>query len=135
MNKDTILLKEKITELSKLFTNLEQKITPTELASLLNEHLPAKVIQEIQSNIENDEYIKNVINNSPFPIAVVDTDDQNIRFWSKTAIELFGHNPKTTEEWYKLAYPDPTYRQEVIERWKPFLEAAKKSIKAINTGE
>ncbi len=84
---------------------------------------------------QNEEKISAVINNSPFPVAVVDVNDQNILFWSKSALQLFGHKPKTTEEWYELAYPDPKYRQEVIERWKPLLEKAQNSKKVVNTGE
>ena len=83
----------------------------------------------------SENKIRSIINNSPFPVAVVDLADENIFFWSKSAIEIFGHNPKTTEEWYDLAYPDPAYRNEVIERWKPFLKEAEKSDQAIYTGE
>lgn len=84
---------------------------------------------------KSEERIKIILDNSPFPVAVVDEKDNNILFWSKSAIQLFGHNPKTTEEWYELAYPNPEYRQDVIERWKPFLETAQNSTKAVNTGE
>ncbi|MCF8298323.1 MAG: PAS domain S-box protein [Saprospiraceae bacterium] len=84
---------------------------------------------------KSEERLKIVLDNSPFPMAVVDEKDQNILYWSKSAIQLFGHNPKTTEEWYELAYPDPEYRNKVIERWKPFLEIAQNSTKAVNTGE
>lgn len=75
-----------------------------------------------------------VFDANPFPIAVVDENDQNIAYWSKSAQELFGHTPKTSDEWYKLAYPDPEYRQDVINRWKPLLETAQKSKVTINTG-
>jgi len=84
---------------------------------------------------ESEEKLRAVFDNSPFPVAVGDENDQNILYWSKSAVQLFGHNPKTSEEWYDLAYPDPEYRQEVIERWKPFLETAQNSTQAINTGE
>lgn len=76
-----------------------------------------------------------VIDYSPFPIAVVDETDQYIEYWSKSAIKLFGHNPKTAQEWYELAYPNPEYRQQAIERWKPFLEKARNTKKSVNTGE
>jgi PAS domain S-box-containing protein len=88
-----------------------------------------------QQLLASEQRLKIALDNNPFPIAVVDEKDQTILFWSKSAIQLFGHDPKTTEEWYKLAYPNPEYRQEVIERWKPFLESAKNTTKAINTGE
>ncbi|MFZ1730392.1 MAG: PAS domain S-box protein [Bacteroidota bacterium] len=82
-----------------------------------------------------EERFRAAIDNSPYPIAVVDESDQSILYWSKNAVKLYGHDPKTMEEWYELAYPDPDYRKAVIERWKPFLETASKSGNAINTGE
>ncbi|MCF7922865.1 MAG: PAS domain S-box protein [Candidatus Marinimicrobia bacterium] len=91
-----------------------------------------------KSNTENfssESKFRTVLDNSPFPVAVVDEKDQNILFWSKSAQKLFGHTPGTTDEWYQLAYPDPEYRQEVIERWKPILEKAQNSNEAVNTGE
>jgi PAS domain-containing protein len=81
-----------------------------------------------------DERLKVIIDNSPFPIAVVDVKDHHIQHWSKSAIQLFGHNPKTSEEWYELAYPNPEYRKEVVERWKSFLQTAQNAEKAVNTG-
>jgi PAS domain S-box-containing protein len=84
---------------------------------------------------ESEEKLRLILDNNPFPTAVVDETDQNILFWSTSAIQLFGHRPKTTEEWYQQAYPDPAYRQEVIERWKPFLVLARQSNEAIDTGE
>jgi PAS domain S-box-containing protein len=76
-----------------------------------------------------------VLDATPFPIALVDVQDNKIDFWSRSAHILFGHTAPTSSEWYGLAYPDPGYRQEVIHRWKPFLDVAKKSGKTINTGE
>ncbi len=92
-----------------------------------------KQLDEEMARSENK--FRTVVDTSPFPITVADKDDQNIFFWSTSAQKLFGHNPKTTEEWYQLAYPDPEYRREVIERWKPFLEKAQDSTAAVNTGE
>ena len=82
---------------------------------------------------ESEERFRIILNKSPFPVAVVDQNDEVIDFWSKSAIEKFGHNPKMVSEWYELAYPDPTYREKVIERWKPFLEKALESGKTVNT--
>jgi diguanylate cyclase (GGDEF)-like protein/PAS domain S-box-containing protein len=72
---------------------------------------------------------------TPFPIAVVDLQDDRIIFWSRSALTLFGHTAPTASEWYQLAYPDSDYRREVIGRWKPFLEIASKSDQPVNTGE
>ncbi|MBN2013171.1 PAS domain S-box protein [candidate division KSB1 bacterium] len=84
---------------------------------------------------KNEEKLRAILDATPFPIALVDVDDNKINFWSRSAFALFGHTAPTANEWYKIAYPDPDYRLEVIERWKPFLEKAKRSPHAVNTGE
>lgn len=78
---------------------------------------------------------KAILDTSPFPVAVVDINDDHIFYWSQSAIDLFGHTADTAHEWYKLAYPDPGYRSEVISRWKPFLEEARETKRPVNTGE
>ncbi len=89
-----------------------------------------------QEKLEESEYrIRSILNNSPFPVAVVDKDNESILFWSKSAIDLFEHKPKTAKEWYELAYPDSKYRSEVVDRWKHFLEKAKETGEPLNTGE
>ena len=65
----------------------------------------------------------------------MDTEDDRILYWSRSAHKLFGHTAPTASEWYQIAYPDLNYRQDVIERWKPFLEKSRKSRAAVNTGE
>ncbi len=84
---------------------------------------------------ESEDTLRTILNLNPFPIAVVDTDDNNIVIWSQSAKEMFGHNPLTYMEWYDMAYPDPEYQKQVVERWKPFLAQAAKTNKAVNTGE
>ena len=76
-----------------------------------------------------------ILDATPFPIALVDFQDNNINFWSHSALTLFGHTAPTAAEWYQIAYPDPDYQREVIERWKPFLEIARKSGQSVNMGE
>ena len=84
---------------------------------------------------ESEASLRAVIDSTPFPMALVDVQDNNIEYWSRSAHDLFGHTAPTTPEWYELAYPDPEYRREVIERWKPFLETARRSGQPVNTGE
>jgi hypothetical protein len=73
---------------------------------------------------------------TPFPVALVDLQDDRIFFWSSSALALFGHTAPTASEWYQIAYPDPDYRREVVGRWKPALEIARRqSPWAVNTGE
>lgn len=117
--------------------NMEYEALNEEL-NQTNEELSRtnQVLFEAKNQAELSELrLKTILDSSPFPVAVVDVNDDNILYWSTSAKQIFGHNPKTTQEWYNLAYPDPQYQSDVIERWKPFLEIAAKSSKAINTGE
>jgi PAS domain S-box-containing protein len=84
---------------------------------------------------KSEAQLRSVLNATPFPIALVDVQDNHIEFWSDSALTLFGHTAPTALEWYQIAYPDPDYRREVIERWKPVLERARVSGQTVNTGE
>ena len=84
---------------------------------------------------ESEEKTRKVLDTAVFPVAVVDTQDEKIFYWSKSAYNLFGHTASTTDAWYKLAYPDPEYRQQVIESWKPVVEKALKLKKTVMAGE
>ena len=84
---------------------------------------------------QSEARLRAILDATPFPIAIVDIQDDKIHFWSRSALALFGHTAPTTTEWYELAYPDPTYRREVVERWKPLLEEAQRSGQTVNTGE
>jgi len=84
---------------------------------------------------ESEVKLRSIIDAAPFPIAIVDLQDNNIRFWSKSALDLFGHTADTALDWYKIAYPDQEYRQEVVSRWKPFLQNAQSNGKTTYTGE
>lgn len=88
-----------------------------------------------EKSIKSEKTLKKVFDNSPFPTAVVDEQDYNILYWSKSAVELFGHNPKTIQEWYELAYPIIEYRKQVIESWQTILKTIQNSITAVNAGE
>ncbi len=91
---------------------------------------------ESEKELEQSETkLRNVLDATPFPVAVVDLVDDKIFYWSRSALSLFGHTAPTASEWYQIAYPDPDYRQDVINRWKPFLEKAQKTGNPVNTGE
>ncbi|MFZ2653904.1 MAG: PAS domain S-box protein [Victivallales bacterium] len=84
---------------------------------------------------QSETRLSNILDSTPFPVAMVNVQDTTIEFWSSNAITLFGHTAPTTQEWYQMAYPDPDYRREVIERWKSVLEKARLSATPVNTGE
>ncbi len=84
---------------------------------------------------KSEAQLRAVLDATRFPIALVDIEDNNIEYWSRSALALFGHTAPTAEQWYQKAYPDPDYRCEVIARWKKSLEKAKLSAQAVNAGE
>ena len=84
---------------------------------------------------ESENRLRATLDATPFPVAITDLQDDKIFYWSRSAIDLFGHTAPTASEWYQIAYPDPNYRREVIERWKSFLEIACESGSPVNTGE
>jgi PAS domain S-box-containing protein len=106
------------------------------------DYLKAKYEVDIAKRKKAEEMLRNsevelraILNATPFPVALVDVDDNNIVFWSRSALEIFGHTAPTAPGWYQIAYPNPEYRQNVIDRWKPFLEQARLTKQAVNTGE
>ncbi len=84
---------------------------------------------------KNQEQLRTILDATPFPIALVDEKDENIEFWSRSALKLFGHTAPTAAQWYELAYPDTAYRRAAIEQWGAALENARGSGHAINAGE
>ncbi len=90
--------------------------------------------QAEESIRKSEAKLRAILDATPFPIALVDVLDNNIEYWSRSALTLFGHTAPTTDEWYLKAYPDPDYRREVIDRWKPFVEKARLSVQAVNAG-
>ena len=91
--------------------------------------------QAVQALEESEAQLRAVLDATPFPIALVDVEDNNVDFWSRSALSLFGHTAPTAAEWYEMAYPDPDYRAEVVERWRPALEKAQQTGQAVNAGE
>jgi PAS domain-containing protein len=74
-----------------------------------NEKKPYKVfvtLHDLTEKHKADQKLKDVLDATPFPVAVVDTNDDKIFYWSRSAMELFGHTAPTAEEWYQIAYPD-----------------------------
>ena len=84
---------------------------------------------------KSENRFKSIVNESPFPIAVTDKNDEIIQYWSRSAKEMFGYSPKTVSEWYELAYPDAEYRDKVIEQWRHHYKKALETGRATNTGE
>lgn len=81
---------------------------------------------------KSETKLRSILDATPFPVALVDLQDNKIHYWSHSALILFGLTAPTAEVWYQIAYPDPDYRQKVIEQWKTALENAKRMLNVIN---
>ena len=103
------------------------------LHSIIHDITERKLAEEALR--KSEAQLRAILDATPFPSALVDVQDNNIDYWSRSALALFGHTAPTTTEWYRIAYPDPDYRSDVINRWRPFLEKAQQSGQTVNTGE
>ncbi|MCX6160341.1 MAG: PAS domain S-box protein, partial [Ignavibacteriae bacterium] len=92
-------------------------------------------IQMEEALRKSEVRLRSILDVTPFPIAIVDTEDNIINFWSQSALTIFGHTASTAPEWYLLAYPDPDYRNEVNKKWKPALEKAQQTCQPVDAGE
>ncbi len=112
---------------------LDSEGKPALLRGVVMDITERKNAEEVVRRSENQ--LRAALDATPFPVALVDVQDENILYWSKSASVLFGHTAPTTPEWYLIAYPDPAYRAVVIQRWKTILEESKSTGQPKNTGE
>jgi PAS domain S-box-containing protein len=76
-----------------------------------------------QRNIEltkSSEHFKTVIRLLPIPLILYDDDETNL-YVNERFVATFGYTLSDIPDsasWYKLAYPDPAYRKEVIAMWR-----------------
>ncbi len=72
-----------------------------------------------ESQRESETLIRKIIELSPMSMAIVAMDG-TIEYINRKAIETFGYSPAeipTMEAWWLRAYPDESYRREVVGRW------------------
>lgn len=137
-NLDTPVASEKMDEIGDLSRAFDQMAKSLKTVMTSREILEEEIRQRMKLEAElreSEESLRTVLDATPFPIALVDEQDKNIHFWNRNALTTFGHAAPTVEEWNQIAYPDPAYRREVIERWRPFVEKARVSAQAVNAGE
>ncbi len=69
--------------------------------------------------LENKDRLRKIIDQNPISMAIVGMDG-TIEYINWMAIETFGYSPEdipTMEQWWLLAYPDETYRNESQKLW------------------
>lgn len=86
---------------------------------------------------ESREQFRKLIENSPLSMALVDSDGV-IEYINVKAIETFGYLPQdipNMEYWWVLAYPEKTYREEVIAQWMGLVGEALRQNREIEQRE
>lgn len=72
-----------------------------------------------QQLTENQRGLRNLIDESPIPIAI-NSLEGNIEYLNQEFVNTFGYTNDEiphVEDWFKIAYPDSTYRQHIKKRW------------------
>ena len=63
----------------------------------------------------------------PIAFAVSDAEDQRLLFHNRKWAEIFGYDSSeisTKAQWWRLAYPDPEYRQHVLNQWDVLVQTS-----------
>ncbi len=69
---------------------------------------------------ENEENFEIIIDNSPLPIAIMDSNEC-FKYANKRLTEMLGYTMKdipTIKMWWETAYPDPEYRRTILSDWE-----------------
>lgn len=75
---------------------------------------------------ESKERFRTILEQLPFPIAIVDKN-QDIDYFNNKFTELFGYTTKDVrlaEEWWETVYPDEAYRRKVKLSWEKAIDKA-----------
>ncbi len=80
-----------------------------------------KILEDSNAKLNRSEArFRTLMENIPVPLVHMDMAGNNI-FRNEHFIQLFGYTEEivpTLDEWWLRAYPDPTYRTEVIQTWE-----------------
>lgn len=82
---------------------------------------------------DSEERFHQLADNSPIAMAINDKND-NITYLNKKFIEVFGYSLEDIPHlkyWWHLAYPDPAYRENAINRWEKGVEEAVRGSREI----
>ena len=73
-----------------------------------------------QELVRRNQQSVELLQNTPFPMAINSLHDGRITFLNKAFTALFGYTQAEmprVQDWAELAYPDPVYRQQTFDWW------------------
>ncbi|MBI5483315.1 MAG: PAS domain S-box protein [Deltaproteobacteria bacterium] len=79
--------------------------------------------------IRSEHSFRSIIEESPVPLAIND-DQGNITFVNRAFVQTVGYtldDISTLAEWWPRAYPDPHYRQMLIDKWQANMVVAQQT--------
>lgn len=86
--------------------------------------------KEIENALRlSEEKFRTIIHDLPVPMAL-NNEQQQITFLNPAFVRTFGYTPDdipTIADWWPKAYPDPAYRQGVLDTWQTELERMKQT--------
>ncbi len=95
---------------------------------LLKRQLAAQKIQ--QDLAESEKRFRLLIEHAPIAFAIFKSHAGIVKMLNRCFVNTFGYKPNElydVEDWWRYAYPNPTYREEVKKMWFDRLDVAKKN--------
>ncbi len=97
--------------------------------------LAEKAQQELA---ESEKRFRLLIENAPIAFAIFKGKVGIIKMLNRTFINMFGYQPSElhdVEDWWRVAYPNPSYREQIQKIWYERLELARKSHQVLEPME
>lgn len=95
-------------------------------------------LETMEALRKSEEQFRKMIDNSPIPIALLDSAANRFTYFNKTLIHTLGYtldDVPDMDAWNMAAYPDPAYRQKISEAWEKAVEVAVARRKALQSEE
>ncbi|MEB3351004.1 MAG: PAS domain S-box protein [Cyanobacteriota bacterium] len=89
------------------------------------------VMSDITERKQQELDLRRILDNAPIAIAANSLTDPDpaITYLNREFLRIYGYDSDTIptlSAWAQLAYPDPAYRTEVMERWRTALDRARR---------
>lgn len=91
-----------------------------------------------QDLAESEKRFRLLIENAPIAFSIFKGKVGIIKMLNRTFVDTFGYQPSElhdVEDWWRVAYPNPVYREQVQKKWFERLEKAKQSHQVLEPME